>query len=311
MRFRGHVALAVCLVIMTLGSPGPSFSQGAGQVGAVNLDAKGTPPGAPTRQLQIGTNIIYNELVETSSTGAAQIMFPDTSTLNVGQNSSIVINEYVYDPGAGSGKMIASIRQGVLRFVGGQISHTAGVTINSPPATIGIRGGVATIVYPIPPGFGGNDPAYSQARGELVIGSVGSIVVANDANSVTVRPGFMTWVTGPNDPIPNPVPVPDFILQQVMAALTSGQGQNGGAFNPPTNQTATQFGFGTTIVTDPSRPPATDPLGYVSIFGAGNAAAGSKSQGSQRTNVAAPPPPVTNYPGVGGPGAVGGYPGIN
>jgi hypothetical protein len=125
-------------------------AQNSGRVGAVNLDATGTPPGAGSRTLNIGTNIIYKERVQTSASGSTQIMFPDTSTLNVGRNSNIVIDEYVYDPKAGTGKMVATVSKGVMRFVGGQISHTAGVTVNTPVATLGIRGGVATVVYPIP-----------------------------------------------------------------------------------------------------------------------------------------------------------------
>ena len=37
--------------------------------------------------------------------------------------------------------------QGALRFVGGQISHTAGATINTPVASLGIRGGAAFVTH--------------------------------------------------------------------------------------------------------------------------------------------------------------------
>ncbi|HEX7791143.1 MAG TPA: FecR domain-containing protein [Afipia sp.] len=256
-------------------------AQNSGRVGAVNLDATGTPPGAATRTLTIGTNVIYKERVQTSAQGSTQILFPDTSTLNVGRNSNIVIDEYVYDPNAGTGKMVATVSKGVMRFVGGQISHTVGVTVNTPVATLGIRGGVATVVYPIPKGFAGSDPKLAQAQGEIVIGHVGSVVIKNNTGSVIVRPGYMTWVTGPNDPIPEPFPIPDFLLKTIMAALTSGPGQHGGVSDLPTDQMAARLGFGKTIVTDPAKPPGTDPLGYFSIFDAGNAAVKNKSQSNQ------------------------------
>lgn len=278
-------------------------AQNSGRVGAVNLDATGTPPGAGTRKLTIGTNIIYKERVQTSAQGSTQIMFPDTSTLNVGRNSNIVIDEYVYDPAAGTGKMVATVSKGVMRFVGGQISHTAGVTIKTPVATLGIRGGVATVVYPIPPGFAGSDPKLAQAKGEIVIGHVGSVVIKNNVGSVIVRPGYMTWVSGPNDPIPEPFPIPDFLLQKIMTALTSGPGQSGGVSDLPTDQMAARLGLGKTIVTDPARPPGTDPLGYFSIFDGGNSVAKNKSQSNQTNQVNQPPPPSTNpnpNPGGGG-----------
>ncbi len=265
-------------------------AQNSGRVGAVNHDATGTPPGAGTRTLTIGTNIIYKERVQTSASGSTQIMFPDTSTLNVGRNSNIVIDEYVYDPTTGTGKMVATVAKGMMRFVGGQISHTAGVTVKTPVATLGIRGGVATVVYPIPPGFTGGDPKLAGAQGEIVIGHVGSVVIKNNAGSVIVRPGYMTWVTGPNDPIPEPIPIPDFLLQKIMTALTSGPGQSGGISDLPTDQMAARLGFGKTIVTDPAKPPGTDPLGYFSIFDGGNSAAKNKSQSNQTNQVSQPNP---------------------
>lgn len=271
--------LAILLSTTTLASV--AEAQNSGRVGAVNLDATGTPPGAATRTLTIGTNVIYKERVQTSAQGSTQILFPDTSTLNVGRNSNIVIDEYVYDPHAGTGKMVATVSKGMMRFVGGQISHTVGVTVNTPVATLGIRGGVATVVYPIPKGFAGSDPKLAQAQGEIVIGHVGSVVIKNNTGSVIVRPGYMTWVTGPNDPIPEPFPIPDFLLQTIMAALTSGPGQHGGVSDLPTDQMAARLGFGRTIVTDPAKPPGTDPLGYFSIFDAGNAAVKNKSQSNQ------------------------------
>jgi hypothetical protein len=271
-------------------------AQNSGRVGAVNLDATGTPPGAASRTLTIGTNVINQERVLTSAQGSTQIMFPDSSTLNVGRNSDIVIDEYVYDPNAGTGKMIATVSKGVLRFVGGQISHTAGVTVNTPVATLGIRGGVATVVYPIPPGFGGSDPKLSLAKGEIVIGHVGSVVIKNNVGSVIVRPGYMTWVSGPNDPIPEPFPIPDFLLQKIMATLTSGSGQTGGVSDLPTDRMAARLGFGKTIVTDPAKPPGTDPLGYFSILDGANAVVKNKSQSNQTNQIGPPPDPTPTYP---------------
>ena len=157
-------------------------AQNSGRVGAVNLDATGTPPGAGTRTLTIGTNIIYKERVQTSASGSTQIMFPDTSTLNVGRNSSIVIDEYVYDPNAGTGKMVASVSKGVMRFVGGQISHTAGVTINTPVATLGIRGGVPDLQHVLDAG-GATHPGTGAAADQS------AAVLRREDHLRTPRPG--------------------------------------------------------------------------------------------------------------------------
>jgi len=265
-------------------------AEGSGKVGAVNPDASGTPPGGATRNLVIGSGVVYKEKIQTSPQGSTQILFPDQSTLNLGGNSSIVIDEYVYDPKTGTGSMATTLSRGVMRFVGGKISHTRGITIETSVGNLGIRGGVATVVYPFTAQFAAGDPKLAGAGGMLVIGHVGLIVLKNNVSQVTIRPGFVTWVSGPNDPIPEPVRISDLVMAKIVAALTSGPGQKGGAGNIGSPEAfIVRDGIGTVILTDPVRPPGSDPLGLTSIFGGGNDVARSKSQSNQIRNGAPPP----------------------
>ena len=59
--------------------------------------------------------------------------------------SKLVIDKYVYDPNRKTGEMALSTTKGVFRFVGGSISKNSEVVVTTPSATIGIRGGIATI----------------------------------------------------------------------------------------------------------------------------------------------------------------------
>jgi hypothetical protein len=70
-----------------------------------------------------------------------QLLFLDRSTLSIAPNSEIVIDEFVYNPSDGSGRMATTLTKGALRFVGGQLSHAGQATVHTPSATIGIRGG--------------------------------------------------------------------------------------------------------------------------------------------------------------------------
>jgi hypothetical protein len=283
-RVRSYLARFLTLLLSIIAPNAVVKAQNAGRVGAVNPDATGTPPGAGARMLAIGSNVVYKEKIETSPMGSTQIMFPDQSTLNVGRNSSITIDEFVYDPNAGTGKMVASVSRGVLRFVGGQISHTAGVTVNTPVGSLGIRGGVASIVYPLTAEFLASDPEHlGNAKGELVVCNVGTCTIKNNWGTVTLQPGFATYVSGPNDPIPDPFRIQDASLRIVMTKVTSGPTQTGSAQSSPTDQMTIRQGFGTTILTDPSHAPGSDILGYFSIFDGGNSAAKSKSQAGSTT----------------------------
>jgi hypothetical protein len=292
MDFRARPTLTRLLTLL-LSSVVPmtrGHAEGSGKVGAVNPDATGTPPGGASRTLVIGTGVVYKEKIQTSPQGSTQILFPDQSTLNLGGNTSIVIDEYVYDPKTGTGSMAATLGKGVMRFVGGQISHTKGITVDTSVGNLGIRGGVATVVFPVTPQFTAGDPKLAGASGELVIGHVGVIVLKNNVSQVTIRPGFATWVSGPNDPIPEPFRISDLVMAKIVAALTSGPGQKGGAGNLPSPEAfILRNGIGTVILTDPARPPGSDPLGFTSIFGGGNDIAKSKSQSNQIRNGAPPP----------------------
>ncbi len=62
---------------------------------------------------------------------------------------------------------------------------------------------------------------------------------------------------------------------------------------------AARLGFGKTILADPSKPPGTDPLGYFSIFDAGNALAKNKSQSNQTNSTV--PQDNSNGPGTENP----------
>src|SRR5947209_7041722 len=84
-------------------------AQSYGKVGAVNQEATGTPPGGASRKLVVGTNVVVKERVRTSQSGSTQIQFPDQSAINLGANCDLVIDQFVYNPQAKSGTMVASV----------------------------------------------------------------------------------------------------------------------------------------------------------------------------------------------------------
>ena len=106
----------------------------------------GIPPGALPRRLVLGQDVVFNEQITTEAGGQTQILFVDESTLSVGPNANMVIDQFVYDPNTGAGKFAASLTRGVFRFVGGKLSkQDNAVTMRTPTATIGIRGGVMLV----------------------------------------------------------------------------------------------------------------------------------------------------------------------
>jgi len=114
---------AVAAAILLLGSAIQGFAQEkVGISSAVNQDANGTPPGQATRKLVIGQEVVFNEHIVTAAAGQTQLLFLDESAMTIGPGSDLTIDQFVYDPKTGSGRLAMSATKGLLRFVGGKLS---------------------------------------------------------------------------------------------------------------------------------------------------------------------------------------------
>jgi hypothetical protein len=197
-----------------------------GNVGAVNQTARGTPPGQSTRKLSLGSGVQNRERIETSSDGSAQIVFRDTSTMTIGRNSAVTVDHFVYSGQVGAGAQGISLAKGVLRFVGGGVSHGAGANVRTPTASIGVRGGTALF------------STKSPCGGQLVVIQYGvANVTSRQGSAKLTRPGFGVCVHSDGQ-ISEPFLVPAAWLAQMDASLSSHGRQTGGAVDLPTSQEA-------------------------------------------------------------------------
>lgn len=91
--------------------------------------------------ISLGTVIALNDRVETKN-GKVKITFKDNTTVSVTENSSLVIDDFVYDPKSNSGKLNLKAASGTVRYVSGAIAHNdpKAVNIKTPTASIAVRG---------------------------------------------------------------------------------------------------------------------------------------------------------------------------
>jgi hypothetical protein len=273
------------LIGMMLCAPlaGEAAAQNVGNVDAVNPRSTGTPPGGRERNLSIGTSVLHKEVVRTNNAGTAQITFNDKTTLSIGRNSTVTIDRFVYDPQTNAGQFTAHFTKGVMRFVGGEVSHHSGAEIVTPVAAIGVRGAMMTIVF--------------QGTGILVIGHYGIIDVSNEVSHQTIlRPGYAVSVTSRGVVIGPPFPVSQTVLNTAFANLTSLTGQHGGAIHMPTDALAARYGLGDArLPNDPGMTPGLDTVGIVNL---GDTFTTNRSQQTQfnQALTALPPPPPPSQP---------------
>jgi hypothetical protein len=96
--------------------------------------------GKDTIQIVKGTEIKTNDKVETKN-GKVKIVFKDDTNVTVTESSTLVIDDFVYDPKSGAGKLGLKAAAGTVRYVSGAIAKDPkNVKINTPTAAIAVRG---------------------------------------------------------------------------------------------------------------------------------------------------------------------------
>jgi hypothetical protein len=112
------------------------------EIGSVT-EASGTAVikrGKDTIQIIKGTEIKINDKVETKN-GKVKIVFKDDTNVTVTESSTLVIDDFVYDPKSGAGKLGLKAAAGTVRYVSGSIAKDPkNVKINTPTAAIAVRG---------------------------------------------------------------------------------------------------------------------------------------------------------------------------
>jgi hypothetical protein len=112
-----------------------------GMVTKVQNEAEVVSSGGTTTAI-VGTVLHMKDELRTGADGRLQVTFRDKTSLILGENASVVIDRYVFDPDAGVGEVALNAAQGAFRFATGQIGAISGkkVTISTPVAQIGVRG---------------------------------------------------------------------------------------------------------------------------------------------------------------------------
>src|ERR1044071_7536399 len=222
-RVRGWSLLSAALMgstALTLAGPAAAQSK-VGVTSATDGDPLGKPPAENERVLRIGIDVQANEVVTTTATDRAHLVFLAAPALTVGPNARLTIDKFVYDPNSKTGDLAITASQGVLRLVGGKISKTNPITINTPAGTIGIRGGIGMF------GIRGG-----QTTAGFLFGFSTSLAGGGQTQTMTRPNSFSIINNGGSPSLPSLLPpggLNALIGSLSLANNNSGKGGSGGA----------------------------------------------------------------------------------
>ncbi len=213
--------MIAALLLAPLALPGIAAAAPVGVTAAADGDPLGKPPAEVERVLRVGVDIQSAELVTTGNADRAQLLFLDGTSLTVGPNAELRIDRFVFDPSSSTGELGVTLGKGVLRMVGGKISKTRPVVVNTPGGSTGIRGGIAIV-----------NAQPGQTSSTFMFGRDMTVTGQGVTQTVT-RPGFEIVQRFGAPPAP-PLPVSEQALNAQIAQLegrrsASGNAQAGGA----------------------------------------------------------------------------------
>jgi hypothetical protein len=155
-------------------------------------------------QLNMGDKVNKGDVVQAGADSTLGITFIDGTVFGLSANARMVLNDMVYDSNGSNNSSLLSLVQGTITFVAGETAKKGDMRVDTPVATMGIRGTAVLVEIGFEvPGQGGGPPVKFQVLVEPG-GQVGSYVLYSRADPTMIigtvnAAGQVTSVTGTGD----------------------------------------------------------------------------------------------------------------
>jgi hypothetical protein len=160
--------------------------------------------------LQKGSGIEFKDNVRTGK-GGVGIKFIDDTAVAVSSHSSLIIDEFIYDPNSKTGsKLVMNIAMGTVRYASGNIAKLSqqNVDIRTPTARVSVLGTAFSMTV-------------DEVGKSLIIllpnkdGTVGKISVESGAGFVLMTKAFQSTYVGTGESNPSKPVILDLTLDQI------------------------------------------------------------------------------------------------
>lgn len=95
---------------------------------------------ASTIQVKEGDLVYRGDVVVTTAQAKVSLVFTDGTAFNVSGNARMELNEFVYNPNGTANSSMFNLVKGTFTFVAGKVAKTGNMRLDTPVATMGIRG---------------------------------------------------------------------------------------------------------------------------------------------------------------------------
>lgn len=96
--------------------------------------------GPGSQNAKVGELVYQGDVVATGADGKLSLLFNDGTAFNISSSARMTLDEFVYDPNSKSNSTMFSLTKGAFTFVAGKVAKTGDMKIDTPVATMGIRG---------------------------------------------------------------------------------------------------------------------------------------------------------------------------
>ncbi len=178
---------------------GPAVALVIGHVTKLNGNATAIRNGVSII-LNQGDTVNKGDVVQSGSDSTLGITFIDGTVFGLASNAKMVLNEMVYDPNGSDNKSLLSLVQGTISFVAGATAKKGDMKVDTPVATMGIRGTAVLVEIDFEvPGQGTAPPAKFQVLVEPD-GTTGSYILFDKTTLTPIatvnRAGTQTIING-------------------------------------------------------------------------------------------------------------------
>jgi len=194
----------------------PAPSEAIGRVTDLNGEVTVIHADGTRTTLQMGDAVLLGDILETGLEAGVGILLADGASLAMGEDARMVLDEMVYDPSTQEGSIALSVMKGVFTIVSGEVAKTDpdAMTINTPVATIGIRGTQIGLDL-------SNGRDLSVVMMEEADGFVGEAVITNAGGVMTLNEAYFAVLVRSFDapPVVAPMSSPEGVMSTYGGAL--------------------------------------------------------------------------------------------